>query len=184
MKLKHYLALTFSVSLSVLHCEILPAYALPGQSIKTVIQWSRNHAKIPPLTSVKKLEEGYPDYSSQTSFKKYSVSFDVWINSKGIVTEEMIDARNYENNRVNLEFTKNNNNALQLINMIYGQTIVNDYQNAKYVDMVKIGGLGLIKFYRGKKYAYQIWGDGGSHQFTIIPLKDLVSRIDNWKRQQ
>ncbi|MDD1449603.1 hypothetical protein MEN98_26700, partial [Dolichospermum sp. ST_sed8] len=56
------------------------------------------------------------------------------------MTEQMIDARNHENNRVNLEFTKNNNNGLQLINMIYGQTIVNDYQNAKYVDMAKIGG--------------------------------------------
>ncbi|MBD2132398.1 hypothetical protein H6F47_08120 [Sphaerospermopsis sp. FACHB-1094] len=127
MKPKNYLALTFSLSLAVLNCEILPAYALPGQNIKTVIKWSRNHAKITPLTSVKKLEEGYPDYSSKTSFKKYSVSFDVWINSKGIVTEQMIDARNHENNRINLEFTKNNNNGLQLINMIYGQTIVNDY---------------------------------------------------------
>lgn len=184
MKLKDYVGLTFILSLAFLNYEILPAYALPGQNIKTVIKWSRNHAKISPLISVKKLEEDYQDYSSKTSFEKYSVSFDIWLNSQGIVTQETIDARNYENNRVNLEFTKNNNNGLQLINMIYDQTIVNDYQNAKYVDMVKIGGLGLIKFYRGKKYAYEIWGDGGSHQFTIIPLKDLVSRIDNWKRQQ
>jgi|UPI00059BF033 hypothetical protein len=90
MKSKHYLALTFSLSLAVLNCKILPAYALPEQSIKTVIKWSQNHAKIPPLTSVKKLEEGYPGYSSKTSFKKYSVSFNVWINSKGAVSKATV----------------------------------------------------------------------------------------------
>lgn len=183
-KLVKFYLFTFSFSLAFLNNLLSPAYALPGQNRKTVIQWSQNHSKIPLLTSVNKLEEGYPDYSSRTSFsfKKYSVHMSVWVNSQDVVTEETIDARNDQNNRVNLEFTKNNNDGLQLINIIYGQTIVNDYQNAKYVDMVNMGG--LIKFYKGNKYAYQVWRDGNSHQFTIIPLKDLVSRINNWKRQQ
>lgn len=180
--MKLFTLFTFSLSLTLLGNVYLPAYALPGQHIKTVIGWSQNHSKLPPLSSVKKLEDGYPDYNSQTLFRKYSVNLNVWFNSKGIVTQETIDARNYENNNVTLEFTKNNNSGLQLINIIYGQTIVNDFRNAKYVDSVQIGG--YIKFYQGRKYAYEVWRDGNSHQITIIPLKHLVSRIENWKRQQ
>jgi hypothetical protein len=160
----------------------LPAYALPGQHIRTVIGWSKNHSHLPPLTPVKKLEEGYADFRSQTLFKSYYVTLDVWQNSKGIVTEETIDARNENNNNVTLEFTITNKAGLQLINIIYGQSIVNDFRKARYVDSVEIAG--LLKFYQGKKYAYEVWRSGNSHQITIIPSKDLVNRIQNWKRQQ
>jgi hypothetical protein len=157
------------------------ANALPSQEINSVIQWSNKHAFLPKLTSVKKLEDGYPDYSSNLNFQGGFLSFDVYKNKNNIVTSETIDYRTYQGGDKNLRFAKNNQNGLRLVEKVYGSSVTQDFKNSKYV--TQLASDGYLRFYRGQKFAYQVWSTKSAHQFTVIPVSKLQEKINNWKKQ-
>lgn len=158
-----------------------PVNALPNQNINSLIDWSEQHSFLPKLTPVKKLENGYPDYSSNRNFQGGSLSFNVYKNQTNIVTSETIDYRTYEGGDRNLVFAKNNQSGLRLIEKVYGSSVKKDFQNSKYVTQLPLDG--YLRFYRGEKFAYQVWIAKSAHQFTVISNNQLQQTINNWKNE-
>lgn len=158
------------------------ANALPGENINSMIQWSEKHSFLTKLTSVKQLEDGYPNYSSNRNFEGGSFSFNVYTDNKNTVTTETIDYRTYQGGDRNLKFAQNNGSGLRLVEQVYGSSIAKDFKNSKYVTQLPLDG--YLQFYQGQRFAYQVWAANSAHQFTVIPLSKLEYTINNWKNQR
>lgn len=170
----------FGVMITLALQWTLPAYALPGQNIRAVINWSENNPIISKLTySSTQYEKGEPDYYSKVDFpgQQSTLTFNVWVNCNGIITSENIDYRSQDKNNA-LEFKKDNSNGIRLIQQIYGQSIAEEFRTSEYVTRINES-----QFYKGRRFGYQTWNDSndGIYHFTIIPLKDLETNIKQWK---
>jgi hypothetical protein len=77
---------------------------------------------------------------------------------------------------------RDNTEGISLLTNIYGSEVVRDFQNSKYVEELELAG--KLRFYQGKRYAYETWTDGGSSdQITVLPTNILERRIHNWRGQ-
>jgi hypothetical protein len=177
MKIYQYL-ISIAFTPATIMGIVTSANALPGQNINNVIQWSEAHSFLPKLTPVKRLEDGYPNYSSDRNLNGGSLSFNVYTHSRNIVTSETIDYRTYQGGNQNLEFAKNNSSGLRLVRQIYGSSITKDFQDSKYITQLPLDG--YLRFYKGRKFAYQVWTAKSSHQFTVIPVSNLQETINKW----
>jgi hypothetical protein len=155
---------------------------LPGQTIEQVRQWASKHSFLPPLQSVEKLEQGYPDYTSVINFGQKAglsasyIAFKVFTDSNGIVTCQTIDYRDYSSIRRPLAFTTSHSQGLQLIQTIYGKQIKNDFMQSKFLKHKDVGGSNQpkVNVYVGKLFVYQTWNSkDSSAQFSISRLEDL-----------
>ncbi len=92
------IGLSLAIALSI----TAPAYALPGQNIETVVEWSENHPLLRKLIycCTGGLLGTTKQYSSKFHFRQYSLYFTVWASGnkedKGIVLIEEIRSSNRE----------------------------------------------------------------------------------------
>lgn len=159
--------------------HLTAAYALPGQSLETMWQWTNDHAMLAGLRPVEKLEAGYPGYRITHNLASDDFAFDVFLNSNQTVYSEVVDYRTYRGGHQDLTFSPSNSYGLGLIRRIYGSTFVRAFQNA--IPVAEISLAGTPTFYRGTDYAYQVWTAPQAHSFTFLPLQDLERIIAQWQ---
>ncbi len=153
-----------AITLLALTCHFTaPAYALPGENIKSVLRWAQKRSFVP-----KGNEDNKTDfYSGETNFEKgqlfYKVSF---LPSDGIVTEESVK---YRNSDQDLNFTRTGSDGLRLLQKIYGKKVAQDFRDSDYITRV-----GSSEFYRGLKFGYITSSNQG---FTVTRLEDLEAVI-------
>ncbi|AFY30994.1 hypothetical protein Cal7507_0499 [Calothrix sp. PCC 7507] len=151
---------TLAVSLA-----IAPANALPGQNIKTVLNWAKTKPQLPTLT-----------YSSEAhgyGGNKGNLYFYADVpEQNGTVTKEGITFSGDSS----IKFTTKNAKALKLLENIYSSNIANDFQKSRYVTKV-----GRDQFYRGQKYGYITAAVQNGTNLQIIPLSKLQEFIDSAK---
>ncbi|MBE9209849.1 hypothetical protein IQ244_25810 [Nostoc sp. LEGE 06077] len=144
---------------------VMPANAIPGQNINTVIKWAKTRTKLPRLT-----------YSSEAhgySGTKGNLYFYVDVPSEnGIVTKEGITVSGDSS----IKFTTKNAKAVKLIQSIYNANIANDFSQSRRITKV-----GRDHYYRGQKYAYILAEVQGGSAFQIVKLNQLQAEIDSAK---
>jgi hypothetical protein len=157
--------LSIALSTLALSLSLAPANALPGQNIKTVVNWAKTRAALPAL-KYNSESHGYDGTKGKLYFYADVTS------QKGTVTKEGITV----SGEASLKFTQKNSKAVKLIQNIYNSNIANDYQKSRNV--IKIG---RDQFSRGQKYAYITAEVQGGSSFQIIPLSSLQEAINNAK---
>ncbi len=154
-----------AVSTLAVGLALAPANALPGQNIKTVLDWAKTKPRLPTLT-----------YSSEVSSytgNKENLHFYVNVpNQNGIVTKEGITISSDSS----IKFTTKNTKALKLLENIYSSNVAKDFQKSRYVTKV-----GRDQFYRGQKYGYVAAAVQNGTNLQIISLNNLEEAIKNAK---
>jgi hypothetical protein len=161
-----YLKLSAALSTLTLSLSLLaPANALPGQNIKTVVNWAKTRATLPAI-KYNSESHGYDGTKGKLYFYADVTS------QNGTVTKEGITVSGDSS----LKFTQKNSTAVKLIQNIYNSSIANDYQKSR--NLIKIG---RDQFSRGQKYAYITAEVQGGSAFQIISLSNLQEAINNAK---
>jgi hypothetical protein len=152
-----------AVSTLALGLAITPAHALPGQSVKTVLNWAKTKPQLPTLT--------YSEEVYSYNGTKGKLHFYASVTAKnGTVTLEGITI----SGDPSFSFTQKNAKAWKLVRDIYNANIANDFQKSRYVTTV-----GRDQFYRGQNYAYIAAKVQNGTNLRIIPLKSLQPEINN-----
>jgi hypothetical protein len=155
-----------AIALFVFACNLTrTAYALPGQPIKSTLQWAQNHPILPKLS----YHTDSGSYFGETNFEGGMLGFTISFTYRtGAVRAERLT---YRRDNQGLTFTKTNLEALRLLERIYDRTIADDLRDSQYVTQV-----GSDNFYRGRKFAY-IAHTGEYQALTLIRLEDLAGWI-------
>ncbi|MEH2312046.1 MAG: hypothetical protein V7K35_11730 [Nostoc sp.] len=164
-------------------CVNLPAVALPGQDVETVIRWSDDHQLIAFLMPSIKLQAGEPDLFSTSKCLGKELSFDVWA-PNGLVIQEMID---YRSNDTSFNFDPNNSAGINLIRQVYDSAIAQDFASSTLIYQ-RNDDTPRSSFYRGKRYGYitehfldrrrqNITQQRAVSQLTLMPLGQLENEI-------
>ncbi len=162
------LGLSLGIALNL----ILPVSALPGQNLKTAIQWARNHPLIQNLSN-----HDYP-YSCKDFKGKYIQTY------RGNYLRYFVYV--HADNHFSLTdiiFEKiyfYQEDKIKLLTDIYGWKIAEDFQNSKYVANIYTYGE-HYKFYRGKRFAYIV--EGVKFNFLyLLRLEDFNDAVNNIRR--
>lgn len=152
-----------ALSTLTLGLAVTPATALPGQNIKTVLDWAKTKPQLPTLT--------YNDEAYSYDGNKGNLYFYASVTNKnGTVRREGITI----SGDPSFSFIQKNAKAVKLVRDIYNTNIANDFQKSRYVTKV-----GRDQFYRGQNYAYIAAQVQGGTNLQIISLKSLQKEINN-----
>lgn len=143
-----------------------PAYALPGQNLKTVRQWAKESFVLPELAYNSK----YDAYTGIRTIEGGLLALYVEVRPQDntSVREQIVT----QLNAPNLRFARNDAEGLELIKRIYTPEIADDFRASKFVAQV-----GKTDFYQGKKFAYTTLQQQSLRQFGVMPASELKQAI-------
>jgi hypothetical protein len=162
---KFNLLSTAALSVCAIALTVAPANALPGQNIKTVLNWAKTR---PQLSALKYNSEthGYGGRNGNLYFFVNTTS------QNGTVTKEGITV----SDDPSIKFTTDNAKGVKLLQNIYNSEIANDFRNSRSVTKV-----GRDNFHRGQKFAYITAAVQNGTNLQVISLNNLQSEINNAK---
>ncbi|MEH2182116.1 MAG: hypothetical protein V7K56_24075 [Nostoc sp.] len=169
-------------------CVNLPAAALPGQDVETVIRWSDNHQLIAFLMPSIKLQTVEPDLYSTSKCLGKELSFAVWA-PNGLVIRETVD---YRSSDTSFNFDPKNSAGINLIRQVYDSAIAQDFVSSTLIYHRNDNTL-KPSFYRGRRYGYitehfldrsrqDITQQRTVSQLTVVPLGQLENEIQRDKK--
>ncbi|HEY9694708.1 MAG TPA: hypothetical protein V6D15_21115 [Oculatellaceae cyanobacterium] len=152
-----------AVSVIAMIFAVVPVYALPGQSINTVIKWAKTKPQLPTL-------KYNSDAHGYDGTKKNLYFYADVPSQNGKVIKEGITVSNDSS----IRFTQKNAKAVKLIQNVYNSTIANDFRTSKNV--IKVG---RDQFLRGQKFGYITAEVQGGSAWQITSLSTLQEEINN-----
>jgi hypothetical protein len=137
------------------------ARSLPDMTSTEMLEWFANHPTVPPLNATQKYEPGMSDFHADEIIAEGgTVYLSVFLNDQGIVEDENIDYRPDCYGSLdcvgNLRFERSDRAGCQnLITMVWGDAILEDFQNSTLVDTESSSG--VKRWYEGTLYNYETW---------------------------
>ena len=171
MKKKLWVGLTSLVVLG-LAC---PALSAPDLSSSELLRWSQTQLLLQPFKLVEKLDDSDPDFVSELSTRLGKIDYQVYLDQNDVVARERIQYRPkcFEEDLPGcqgyIHFDRTpKTNAARIIQLIWGESILNDFLNAQLI--LSDTASGEKRWYQGQLFNYETWhfhNDVNAH-FSVV----------------
>lgn len=142
------------------------AIALPDMPQSDLLKWSRSNQLIAPLLrpSGSELDPSSTYVSSERNFADGKIFLTVFLNNRGVVTEEALDYRpacyfDYNSNaacRGTIRFEKaDRGDSKSLIQQVWGRQVLSDFLDSKLIESFTDPSGSVRRWYQGKLYNYE-----------------------------
>jgi hypothetical protein len=172
MNLKKHLNLQLLLpgfALGGLLLNILPADALPGQSLEAVRQAAKESFVLPPSLVY---NDDFNAYTGIRTIDDGVLAMYVKVRPQDQVSIQEIFV--IERYAPRLTFARDDVEGLRMIERIYNSQIAEDFRTSKFVAQV-----GAADFYQGERFVYITYNQPakGNWRFSVLPLSDLQAAV-------
>ena len=147
-----------------------PSLALPGQTLREVQNMVRRSETFSGMSLEREEWLGEVSYTASTTNGNKGVVMYVYEENGTVVSETL----QYRYPSFSMAFERDNQTGLRLIEAIWGRSVVEDFVDSRYTDVIEDPAFGMPDhFYLGERYGYKVGyspehnGNSGIYTLTL-----------------